>query len=180
MKRKTAEMPSTSDAVNFLAPAGPHAENIFRSLRRIARAIDVHSRDLTSRFNLTVPQVVCLRQLLYGGPCTPSSLARMVFLSQATVTGIVDRLESRGLVIRERKEADRRRVTVSLTTQGRAVTESLPHPLQDKFAGRLGSLSESEQADIDRILDRVCEMMEAHGLETAPLGTADPLPIEQH
>jgi DNA-binding MarR family transcriptional regulator len=149
-------------------PASPFGESIFRSLRRMIRAIDLHSRETTGRSTLTVPQLVCLRQIWMQGPTKPSQLARAVFLSQATVTGILDRLENRGLIQRQRDQADRRLVTISLTRAGADMASSLPIPLQDGFARRLAALSLEEQADIDRILERVVEMMEGtsrrHGL----------------
>lgn len=147
----------------------PASENILVSLRRITRAIYLHSRDLESRFKLTVPQLVCLRYLETNGPQAPGKLAGHVFLSQATVTGIINRLELRGLVSRERKEADRRRVTVSLTEKGQQVVRHAPSPLQDRFIERLTSLPQEEQDLINQVLEKVVTMMEAHDLEAAPI-----------
>ena len=146
-----------------------HAENILRSLRRITRAIDIHSRELSARFNLTVPQLVCLRQLFLNGPTTAGNLSRLVFLSQATVTGILDRLELRGMVVRERGKEDRRRVTISLTDSGRELAETMPWPLQERFEARLSALPEKEQAIIDEVLDRVVHMMSAQDIDAWPI-----------
>jgi len=137
-----------------------YGENIMTSLRRIIRAIDLYNRNLGARFRLTVPQLVCLRQLSNGGPNTPGRLANHVHLSQATVTGILNRLEDRGLVLRERKETDRRRVTISLTEKGCRVVASAPMPLQDDFFRRLSALSREEQASIDQVLMQIAAMME--------------------
>ncbi|MFH1137739.1 MAG: MarR family transcriptional regulator [Pseudomonadota bacterium] len=139
----------------------PYAENILRSMRRMIRSIDLHNQDLAAKSKLTAPQHVCLRQLCKDGPLCPSNLARLVFLSQATVTGIIDRLEARGLVQRQRSHPDRRRVTVSLTEAGRDLAETMPPPLHEGFAGRLEGLSLDEQAEIDGVLGRIVDMMEA-------------------
>ena len=72
-------------------------EDILRSLRRITRAIDLHSRHLAHTFGLTGPQLVCLRTVGARGKMTPSELAKQVSLSQATITGIIDRLAARQL-----------------------------------------------------------------------------------
>lgn len=149
--------------------SSPYAENILRSLRRITRAIDLHSRELSLRFNLTVPQLVCLRQLFLNGPATSGNLSEMVYLSQATVTGILDRLELRGLIKRERGKPDRRRVTVSLTEEGHKLAECMPWPLQERFADRLSALPSADQARIDQTLDHIVHMMSVQDIDAWPI-----------
>lgn len=148
-------------------------DDILRALRRITRAIDLHSRQLANTFGLTGPQLVCLRAIAQNGDVKPSEIARDVSLSQATVTGIVDRLASRQLVSRERNERDRRVVTVSITEPGRMLVEQAPSPLQTRFVTRLNKLPPIEQVAIRDMLQRVVEMMDGEDLEAAPmLGTA--------
>jgi DNA-binding MarR family transcriptional regulator len=151
----------------------PFAESILLSLRRIIRAIDLHSREVEARFQLTVPQLVCLRQMAAEGSCTPSDLSRAVFLSQATVTGILNRMEDRGLILRKRSREDRRRVSLVLTEEGRRILETAPLPLQDRFSERLAALAEPEQRHIDTVLKQVVDMMEAPELDDVPIMTTD-------
>lgn len=153
-----------------------YEEEILRSLRRITRAIDLYSRQLASKHGLTGPQLVCLRTLLRLGPVTPSVLSREMDLSQATVTGILDRLAAQGLLGRTRHAEDRRRVIVDLTEAGRNVLRSAPSPLQDIFSGRLASLSVEERAAIHDSLERIVEMMRAEAIDPeAPLAAEEPL-----
>ena len=70
------------------------------SLRRIMRAVDLHSRSLNQRYGLTGPQLIILRELSRLGEISGSELARSVSLSLPTVTGILTRLEKRDLVSR--------------------------------------------------------------------------------
>lgn len=154
---------------------GKYNENILRSLRRIQRAIDLYSKDLANRYNLTTPQLLCLRQLGANGSTTASQLAREVALSQATITGILDRLEARGLITRRRDAQDRRRVNLEVTEEGRSLVEKAPLPLQQRFATRLMELPEVDQALIDGVLSRIVEMMEAEDLEAAPMMVAGPI-----
>ena len=143
-------------------------DDILRSLRRISRAIDLHSRFLASTFGLTGPQLVCLRALGQRGLATPSELAKEISLSQATITGIIDRLASRQLVTRERTSRDRRLVTVRLTEAGQALIEQAPSPLQERFLERLQALSDEEQRNIRESLERIVHMMGSEELEAAP------------
>ena len=144
-------------------------EWILRALRRISRAVDIHSRQLARRFGLTAPQLVCLRQLARDDGIGPGKLATEVSLSPATITGILDRLERQGLVTRERSTFDRRQIVVRITERGRKLVDSAPLPLHERFSRRLARLPESQQADIERTLSLVVEMMEAEHLDAAPL-----------
>lgn len=154
-----------------------YEEDILRSLRRITRAIDLYSRQLAARYGLTGPQLVCMRALEALGPSTPSTLARHVDLSQATMTGILDRLEQNGLVRRERNQDDRRRVTVSLTESGAGLLGRAPSALQETFVKRLAELPDYEQQLMKATLEKVVVMMGAEGLDAAPIlvhGPMDP------
>ncbi|MFP3942101.1 MAG: MarR family transcriptional regulator, partial [Thermoanaerobaculia bacterium] len=84
----------------------------------------LYSRELLRRRNLTTPQLATLRQLGRHGPLPAGRLARGISVSQATITGVVDRLEERALVTRSRDPRDRRRVVVDLTEAGRQVVAS--------------------------------------------------------
>jgi DNA-binding MarR family transcriptional regulator len=147
----------------------PIEESILRSMRRITRAIDLYSRKLAKQFKLTGPQLVCMRHLRREGSLTPSELARSIALSQATVTGIVDRLHAQDLVSRQRDKKDRRRVNISLTPKGQELVDALPSPLQERFASRLASLPEENQQVINTILKQIVSMMEAEDLDAAPV-----------
>lgn len=149
-------------------------DDILRSLRRITRAIDLHSRWLANNFGLTGPQLVCLRVIASRGNITPTELAHEVSLSQATVTGIVDRLAARQLVTRDRNSDDRRVVTISIDAAGKALIDEAPPPLQERFVDRLACLSELEQLTIRATLQRVVEMMDGEDIEAAPVLTTSP------
>lgn len=149
--------------------SSPYDERILRALRRIIRAVDLYSRQLSMRHSLTGPQLVCLRQLVAQGPITPGCLAREVSLSPATVSGILERLERRGYLTRRRRPEDKRQVLVEVTTKGRKLVSQTPPPLHERFTRRLAELPEAEQAEIDRVLERVVSMMEAEEIEAAPL-----------
>ncbi len=148
-------------------------EDILRSLRRITRAIDLHSRELATRFGLTAPQLICLRIVGQTGAASPSAIAKQMALSQATVTGIIDRLAARQLAQRERTAKDRRQVTVRITEAGLALIAAAPSPLQERFARHLASLSAPEQERIRTTLAKIVAMMGGEELEAAPLLSLD-------
>ncbi|MEF8833661.1 MAG: MarR family transcriptional regulator [Halofilum sp. (in: g-proteobacteria)] len=161
------------------------ARSVLRSLRRILQAVDLHGRRLKSRYGLTGPQIICLREIQHGESLNPGSLARNVGLKPPTVTGIVDRLEARGLVTRRRRNTDKRQVRIELTDAGTAVVNEAPAPLQEEFVRRFAALPAARRTAIAEHLDAVVALLEAEGIEAAPLlahGSANPvvndLPVE--
>jgi DNA-binding MarR family transcriptional regulator len=145
------------------------------SLRKITRAIDLNSRQLAANFQLTGPQLICLREISRSGSIAPSALASTISLSHPTVTGILDRLEKRELCVRIRQTDDRRRVLIELTEEGKRLAEIAPAPLHQRFADRLTNLTSEEQARIDQVLSLVVEMMETEVLEVDPEFATAPL-----
>lgn len=142
---------------------------ILRALRRIIQAVDIHSRKLASQYKITAPQLVTLLCIVEQGPITTSEIAKQVQLSNSTVVGILDRLEAKGLVIRERGTTDRRLVHVTATEGARELGENAPSPLQDVFADALHKLPELEQTAIALSLERVVDLMEAREYDAAPM-----------
>ena len=139
------------------------------SVRRIIRATDLHSRKLGKETGLTTPQLVVMLAIRQQNMSVASEIARIVSLSQATVTNILNRLESHGLVSRTRSEEDKRRINVSLTAQGNTLLESAPQPLQESFIERFGALEIWEQHLMVASLERLATMMDAEKLNAAPL-----------
>lgn len=141
---------------------------IVAAVRRLMRAIDLHSRRLVDDFGLTGPQLATLRELDRTGPIAASRLARGVHLSNATITGIVTRLEKRGFVSRRRGEEDRRTVLVGITDAGKDALSRAPSLLQDRFRRELSSLATWEQLMMLANLQRIASMMDAEQLAAAP------------
>lgn len=150
-------------------------DKVLIALRRIIRAVDLHSHSLSQRYGLTGPQLVILRELLRRGEISGSELAGAVSLSLATVTGILTRLEARGLVSRRRSESDKRRVLVRTTPAAERLLEAAPPPLQESFARQFERLKDWEQSLILSSLQRLVTMMEARELDASPFLTTGSL-----
>lgn len=152
------------------------SDEVLRAIRRIFRRTTEYSRQLARESGLTVPQVLCLRVIAEasaGQEVTVAGIGQAVQLAPATVSRILDRLEYAGLVVRERRSQDRRKVCLSLTDVGRKQVESLPAPLQEQFVQRLLALSRPQQRQLLGALEKVVEMMDAAGLDAAPMLEAD-------
>ncbi|MCP3965367.1 MAG: MarR family transcriptional regulator [Lentisphaerae bacterium] len=141
---------------------------ILCSLRRIIRSVDIYSNKLKSKYGLTTPQLLCLQCVVENDGSTLSQLTANVNLSGSTITGIVDRLESKGLLKRERSLVDRRKIFLHSTDTGKEVVAAAPSLLQDRLSEALSELAENEQDIIAESLERVVKMMEAENVNASP------------
>jgi DNA-binding MarR family transcriptional regulator len=146
------------------------------SLRKITQAIALHSKDLNRRYGLTGPQLSILTAIANHDQISVSELARCISVSQATVTDILNRLEGRGLVEKQRGSLDRRRVTVSITATCQELLQKAPPPLQEEFIERFVHLPEWEQMMIVSAFKLVEDLMSAQKLEAAPILSAASFP----
>ena len=108
-------------------------DDVLISLRKIIQSIDLHSRFLVKQVGLTGPQLIILREVLKSGEIPIGKLSKTISLSQATVTGILDRLEKRGLLTRQRSETDRRQVFLQVTQTGKELLKNAPPLMRESF-----------------------------------------------
>jgi DNA-binding MarR family transcriptional regulator len=143
-------------------------DQIVLALRRVSQAIDVWSRHLWRDYGLTSPQLATLREILAGENVSPGTLATALHLSQPTVTGILGRLEQRGLVRRERSGTDRRSTLAVPTEQGKELAAKAPPLLRDNFRHELAKLPAWQQTEILAMLQHVATMMQAPEVTEGP------------
>ncbi len=129
-------------------------------LRRLIRAMDRHSRRLAVRSHVTGPQLACLAPLADEPALTATELARRVHLSPSTVVRILDRLEARGLVRRERSSEDRRRVMVSATPGGRELALLAPDSERHPVRQALLDLPPGDRAELVRLLETLGDLVD--------------------
>lgn len=144
-------------------------EELLVSLRQVIRAIDIHSRKLNKQSGLTGPQLMVMQNIAMLDAPLAKDIAKEIALSAATVTTIIDRLESRELVIRTRSKTDKRKVHLSLSEAGITLLSSSPKPLQDHFIKRYQNLEEWEQSQLLSAVERIASMMDAEKLDAAPV-----------
>ena len=102
-------------------------------------------------------------------------MARGIHLGQATLTGILQRLERAAYVTRAPDEADRRSVRISATPSGRQTLQRAPSLLQDRFRAELAKLRDWERLQTLASLKRIAEMMDVQALDASPLLVAGPV-----
>lgn len=157
------------------AAALPTDVRVLRALRRIIRAVDMHSKLLQQSQDITAPQLVCLLALVRQGPLTIKALSQAIDLSPSTTVGVVDRLAAKGLAERSRSAADRRQVLVSATPAGRQMAQQAPSPLQNRLVERLAAITTGEQRVLARSLERLVELMGAADIDASAILDLAPL-----
>ncbi|WP_041714143.1 MarR family winged helix-turn-helix transcriptional regulator [Paraglaciecola sp. T6c] len=144
-------------------------DELLVSLRRVIRAIDLYSKKLSKESGLTSPQLIVMQEIANNDDVMVKDIANHINLSSATVTSILDRLEARGYVVRERSQIDKRKVGVRLTESGSTAFKNAPTLLQEHFINRFESLDEWEQTQLVSTMQRIAKMMDAEALDAAPL-----------
>lgn len=145
------------------------SDNVLINLRRIIQAIDLHSRQLARQHGITTPQLIILKQIEVKKSITVTQLAKEVSLKQATVTDILNRLERKGLVQRQKDTSDRRRVLVKETDAGKKLLEAAPSPLQDTFLEKFKNLEDWKQHMILASLELMSTLMADDEISAAPI-----------
>lgn len=154
---------------------------VLTAIRRIVHGVDSHSKKVERAAGITLPQLVVLSAVRALGEVTTGRLSAAASLSPATVTTILDNLESRGLLQRYRNTSDRRVVHARLTEKGAQLLDAAPPLLHERFVSRFARLDAARKAAILAALEEVADMMDAppvaEGLPLdASLAVGTPLP----
>jgi DNA-binding MarR family transcriptional regulator len=168
--REQTRKPDTDDIASM-------KRSILVALRRIIRAVDLHSHKLMEEHGLTGPQLAALQEIVRRGTASARDLAQSLQVSQPTITGILDRLERGKLITRARNGSDRRAIDVTITEAGQRLLTAAPPLLQERFSEELAKLETWEQTMILATLQRVASMMDAERLPAAPLLVTGPDPV---
>ncbi|MFT6917612.1 MAG: DNA-binding MarR family transcriptional regulator [Cognaticolwellia sp.] len=152
-------------------------QELLISLRKVIRAIDLHSKHLNKTSGLTSPQLLIMLEIDKEYSINSSQVAKKVNLSPATVTNIIDRLENKNLISRVRYTQDKRKVGLYLTDDGKALLLKAPQALQQHFIEKFSNLEQWEQSQLLSSMQRLSNMMDADKIDAAPLLELEPITI---
>ncbi len=138
---------------------------IMQSLRRIFKAIQLYSQEVSQNFGITGPQLWALKILSINGSLPLGQLSQKMYLHPSTISGVVDRLEQKGYVVRDRGHEDRRVVMVQLTPKGKKVISKAPNPIQGKMIYGLRNLKQGDLNAIYYSVVKLVKMVEAQNMK---------------
>lgn len=132
---------------------------IFSNLRKIINAAEIYSTRLKDRTGLNASQLSCLLVIDNTGPLALSKLSRKVSLSPSMITSIIDQLEKKELVVRNRKSTDRRVILIELTGKGKERVKDAPPSFQEQLVNALNSLKDEEKNSLYESLNRLLSII---------------------
>src|SRR5512138_272401 len=128
------------------------ALNSYTKLMRAAESVTSRTSRQMTAADLTISQFSVLEALLHKGPLCQRDIAAKILKSTGNITMVIDNLEKRGLVRRERDSEDRRYLTVHLTDAGSTLIVKVFGDVESAIVKEMGALSGDEQ----ELLGRLC------------------------
>lgn len=146
---------------------------ILVKLRKIIRSINLESKKIEKKFGISIPQLMCLQFLSdqEDYKTTASKIKDYLKLNASTVTGILKRLESRGLIAKLPNIKDRRAIFITLTAKGADLLKESPNTLQEKLTVRLQRLTPQQIDTMNENIDLLVQIMDAEDLDAGPIIT---------
>ena len=140
-------------------------KQIIFSIRRLIQASELYTKELNKKYQISAAQLNCILTLYEFGPLPPSKIADHMMVKSSTVTGVVDRLEIKGLAERMRNSPDRRVITIQLTEAGKKLAQNAPPPIQQKIIDGLKKTEKAKKEQIVRSLNILTDMLDVQDLE---------------
>jgi len=119
------------------------------------------TKELARRANVTGPQLTVVKLLETIGDLSLSELSDKIRAQNSTVTGIIDRMEREGLVLRVRSTEDRRVVRIHLTEKGQQLAREIPVEPMEILRSALSGLTAAETTEMLRLMTKVAKRIGA-------------------
>ena len=145
--------------------------DILVKLRKIIRSINLESKQIEKQYGISIPQLLCL-QFLSGQEdykASASQIKDFIQLNASTVSGIISRLEAKGLVAKLPNFKDKRATFITLTAKGADLLKESPTTLQEKLKARLSLLSTEQISELNKNIELLVQIMDAEHLSASPL-----------
>jgi DNA-binding MarR family transcriptional regulator len=128
------------------------AQNLLKSLRIIFRSIQSHSRLVEKESGVTSAQLWMMWEIFNAPGMKVTELASVLSIHQSTCSNILDKLQQKGLIKRERSGPDQRVVHLHLTEKGTKLLAQAPRPAQGAIADVLQRLPDNVLNNMDESL----------------------------
>lgn len=145
--------------------------DILIDLRKILRSINLENKKIEKKYGVSTPQIIVLNYLNEQDDyqSTSTHIKKLLNLNASTVTGIISRLVSKGLIARVPSQKDKRVVNICITMNGMDLLKSLPTVLHEKLAEKLEKLNEDQQIEIKNALELLIKLMGVESIDASPV-----------
>ncbi len=148
---------------------------ILVKIRKIVRSINLESKKIQKEYGVSIPQILCLN-FLHESPnfqSTQNEIRKFLNLNSSTVSGIINRLEKKGLLARLPKSGDKRVVNIALTSSGDKLLSQIPSLLHEQLSRKLHDLSREKLIRLEESLNILVNMLEIQKIQASPLIAID-------
>jgi MarR family transcriptional regulator, organic hydroperoxide resistance regulator len=138
------------------------SDNVFYEIRKQIRKVEKyayqHSQELMKTFGITGPQMGVLRVISSNSTISLSEIANRMGLHITTAEGIINRMQYRKFVKKQKSAKDKRVVEVSITEKGKKILKEAPVGAMGQFYRNLQKISDEEARQIYKTLSRIVEL----------------------
>ena len=148
---------------------------IIITIRKIVRSINLESKKIQKEYQVSIPQILCL-SYLNASPnfqSTQGEIRQFLQLNSSTASGIIDRLENKGFLVRLPKQGDKRVVNISLTSKGVGLLKQIPPILHNQLTEKLKLLSDNKLQQIQESLQTLVCLLNIEEIEASPILTVE-------
>ena len=149
--------------------------DILIKLRKIVRSVNLESKRVEKEQGVSIPQLLCLQFLAEQEDYKTNAVKLKAFLNlnASTISGILRRLEKKGLVAKLPKASDKRVTLISLTANGMELLQSAPITFQQKLSEKLQALPPEKLQTIIDGIDILTNIMEVDEVDASPIITSE-------
>jgi MarR family 2-MHQ and catechol resistance regulon transcriptional repressor len=133
----------------------------YAQMMRATEAVTGKMHRHLARSRLTISQFGVLEALYHLGPLCQRDIGEKILKTSGNITTVIDNLEKRGLVVREKDLSDRRFIIVRLTGEGHGIIDGI-FPLHAKIAEEVFSILDKDE------LERLGELLKKLGKADGP------------
>lgn len=148
---------------------------ILITIRKIVRSINLESKKIQKEYQVSIPQILCL-SYLNASPnfqSTQGEIRQFLQLNSSTASGIVDRLENKGFLVRLPKQKDKRVVNIALTLKGADLLNQIPAILHVQLSEKLKQLPDNQLQQIQESLSTLVSLLNINEIEASPILTME-------
>ncbi|MGF7138739.1 MarR family winged helix-turn-helix transcriptional regulator [Roseimarinus sediminis] len=143
--------------------------DILINIRKIVRSINLESKRIQKDYGVSIPQVLCLNYLSNcpNQQSTQSEIKSFLNLNSSTASGIVQRLEKKGLIAKLPKSGDKRVTKLILTAYGDQLLKRIPPLMHDRMNTKLQKMNPSEVSEIVELLEKLVLLLQISELDAS-------------
>lgn len=143
--------------------------DILINIRKIVRSINLESKRIQKDYGVSIPQVLCLNYLSScpNQQSTQSEIKSFLNLNSSTASGIVQRLEKKGLIAKLPKSGDKRVTKLILTAYGDQLLRRIPPLMHDRMNTKLQKMNPSEVSEIVELLEKLVLLLQISELDAS-------------